>query len=149
MIKKWSSFIKESINSNIINFYNEYKGLFSDPDDDDLDNIPSKIDLYDEIGELTLKHNLSYEDVGYILNSLDTSFDTDGLLKSTYNTWVDENVSKTTNIDLKSRIEDLIHSNIRLRQVPYSQTDDMEADPDSVESAATEIIDMLKKEGLI
>jgi len=50
---------------------------------------------------------------------------------------------------IQNKIYDLIGNNIELRQVPYSQVDDMEVDPVSIEAAAKDIIEMLKKEGLI
>ena len=47
-------------------------------------------------------------------------------------------------------IEDIINSEVYLRDVPYSMQDgDMETDPKSVTAAAKAIVELLKKQGLI
>jgi hypothetical protein len=52
--------------------------------------------------------------------------------------------------DLQNEIEDIISSEVYLRDVPYSLQDgDMEKDPDSVTDAAKAIVNMLKERGLI
>lgn len=65
---------------NLSSFYNEYKELC---DHDDLGNH----ELWMEIGQLTLKHGLSKEDVKNILDNYDCSFDINRFLLSTYNSW--------------------------------------------------------------
>jgi hypothetical protein len=52
--------------------------------------------------------------------------------------------------ELINMIEDIIGSEVYLRDVPYSMQDgDMEKDPDSVTDAAKAIVNMLKERGLI
>jgi hypothetical protein len=52
--------------------------------------------------------------------------------------------------ELINMIEDIIGSEVYLRDVPYSMQDgDMEKDPDSVTDAAKTIVNMLKERGLI
>jgi len=62
---------------------------------------------------------------------------------------VEENVDNS-NSELISKIEDIIQSEIFLRDVPYSmQEGDQEVDPDSRKDAAVAIVEMLKKEGIL
>lgn len=52
--------------------------------------------------------------------------------------------------ELISNIEDIISSEVFLRDVPYSMQDgDMEKDPDSVKVAAKAILKMLKEKELV
>lgn len=51
--------------------------------------------------------------------------------------------------DIKSKIRDIIQYSIELRPVPYTDDDREEVNPDSLDSAAKDIVEMLKKEGLI
>lgn len=52
--------------------------------------------------------------------------------------------------ELINSIEDIISSEVYLRDVPYSMQDgDMEKDPDSITDAAKAIVNMLKERGLI
>lgn len=52
--------------------------------------------------------------------------------------------------ELINMIEDIISSEVYLRDVPYSMKDgDVEKDPDSVTNAAKAIVNMLKERGLI
>lgn len=52
--------------------------------------------------------------------------------------------------ELINMIEDIISSEVYLRDVPYSMEDGaMEKDPDSVTDAAKAIVNMLKERGLI
>jgi len=52
--------------------------------------------------------------------------------------------------ELINMIEDIISSEVYLRDVPYSMQDgDMEKDPNSVTDAAKAIVNMLKERGLI
>ena len=75
----------KKVNENTIfdNFYQEYKDLF---EVEDYDNY----EVLTEVGQLTLKYNLSKENVKEILSNYDTSFDTHNFLQSTYDDW-DEN----------------------------------------------------------
>lgn len=61
---------------------------------------------------------------------------------------VEENVSPEA--DLISKIEDIIQSEVYLRDVPYSMEEGaQEVDPDSRKDAAIAIVEMLKKDGLL
>lgn len=73
------------MNQNVKDFYKEYKKLFFD--NNDYDNI----ELFQEIGELTIQHKLSKDDVKIILSGVDTSFDYSRFLQSTLDHWDDEN----------------------------------------------------------
>jgi hypothetical protein len=55
---------------------------------------------------------------------------------------------KNSEEELSKTIEDIIDSEVFLRDVSYSDGD-MEKDPNSIKSAATEIVNMLKKRGII
>ena len=64
----------------------------------------------------------------------------------------DENLNSDSKNEqeLINMIEDIIVSEVYLRDVPYSMQDgDMEKDPDSVTYAAKAIVNMLKERGLI
>ncbi len=71
------------------------------------------------------------------------------------NTWNQSKKFYNTNkiideSDLSSQIEDIISSEVYLRDVPFSMQDgDMEKDPDSIKDASVEIIKLLKSKGLI
>ena len=61
---------------------------------------------------------------------------------------VEENID--VNSDLISKIEDVIQSEIFLRDVPYSMEEGaQEVDPDSRKDAAVAIVELLKKEGIL
>lgn len=63
---------------------------------------------------------------------------------------IKEELKNLTEQDLINRIEDIISSEIYLRDVPYSmQEGDMEMDPKSVLSASEMIVNMLKNQGII
>lgn len=51
--------------------------------------------------------------------------------------------------ELISMIEDIISSEVYIREVPYSMQPHMETDPDSITDAAKKIISMLKGRGVI
>lgn len=69
-------------------FYDEYKNLFDiDPDEYDQEDKPSNIDIFTEVGQLVNKYHLSKDDVKWILDNEDTSFDTYRFLESTYDDW--------------------------------------------------------------
>jgi hypothetical protein len=78
--------------SKIVNFYNDYINLLkqSDDEDDEEENYLTDNEKLTEVGQLTLKYNLSKEDVKYILDNYDISLDIDKLLQYTYDNWVDE-----------------------------------------------------------
>lgn len=61
------------------------------PSEEDFDQgyEPSHIDLYDSLGELCLKYDLTKEDVKFVLDNYDCEFDVDKLLQSTYDSWID------------------------------------------------------------
>ncbi len=61
------------------------------------------------------------------------------------------NISDSNNEqELINMIEDIISSEVYLRDVPYSMQDgDMEKDPDSITDAAKAIVNMLKERGLL
>lgn len=83
-MKNFNEFINKpelKINENIQDFYIDYQKLMSQGEDND---------LYDELGELTLTHNLSKEDVGFIVNNYDTTFDMNDHLYTTYINWIDD-----------------------------------------------------------
>lgn len=107
MIKKWDNFINEEVgNPKLLSFYNDYKNLF--------DGDTSGTDLYDEVGELTNKHDVSYVEVGEVLNTMDTSFDVDGLLKATYDNWMEDGMTKGSGFEeepdsIKQKIYDALY----------------------------------------
>ena len=74
-------------------FYQEYKNIVDFNEDDyDQGDEPSKVDQLSEIGDLCNKFNMSKDDIKYVLDNYDCSFDYDKLLQITYYEWVDENV---------------------------------------------------------
>jgi hypothetical protein len=70
----------ENNQDKLINFYEEYKKLCKE---EDLGNH----ELWVEIGQLTLKYDLSKDDVLYILNNFNCKFDVFGFLKQTLEDW--------------------------------------------------------------
>lgn len=68
-------------------FYVEYKSLFNNEDNEFGD---SNSDLLDEIGDLCNEHEIKRDDIKWILDNYDCSFDVDKLLKIVYDEWVDE-----------------------------------------------------------
>jgi hypothetical protein len=63
-------------------FHREYEELCSN---DELGNH----ELWTEIGQLTLKYNLTKDDVLYVLNNFNCKFDINKLLKQTWSDWED------------------------------------------------------------
>lgn len=70
-------------------FHQTYKSLV-DFDESEQGYEPTNMDLISDIGDLCNKLNMTKEDVKFVLDNFDCSFDTDKLLQSTYNEWVDE-----------------------------------------------------------
>lgn len=92
-MKKRIMRFNESINkTNIDNYYRAYKAWLTEEPEED--NEPTNYERWMEVGQLTIKHHLSKEDVKYILDNYDTSFDWDGLLQSTYDKWTDNDDSQ-------------------------------------------------------
>lgn len=70
------------------NFYFKYKNIINfDESEYDEGYEPSSGNLYSEIGDLCNEFDMNKEDVKWILDNLDCSFDCDKLLQSTYNYW--------------------------------------------------------------
>lgn len=65
-------------------FHKEYEELYKD---EDLGNY----ELWTEIGQLTLKYDLTKDDVLFVLNNFNCEFDAMMLLKQTWSDW-DDNV---------------------------------------------------------
>lgn len=94
MIKKWNNFINEELgNQKSLDFYDEYARLFTPAETARRAKNGSYVD-YDEIGDLIEKHDLSYEEVNQILNTMDTSFDVEGDLQANYDNWVEDGMTK-------------------------------------------------------
>lgn len=70
------------MNNRIQKFYKEYRELY----EDDYDNL-SSYEVWMEVGQLTLKYELTSDDVKYILDNMDTSFDYANNLKDTLDNW--------------------------------------------------------------
>lgn len=60
--------------------------------------------------------------------------------------WLNESIS---NEDLQSRISDVIHNELELRDVPYSESNDVEISPDSIDNAAAAVINLLRENSII
>lgn len=73
----------ESNKENLSKFYKEYKKLCRD---EDLSNY----ELWTEIGQLTLKYDLTKDDVLYILNNFNCDFDIYKSLQQTLEYWDDD-----------------------------------------------------------
>jgi hypothetical protein len=107
-IKKFNKF-NEGAESNIDLFYNEYKSLvdFNENDYEEGDE-PSNADLLSEISDLTIKYNLSEDDVKNILDNMDISFDINNLLKIIYEDYFDEEESSDGRTNILLEIQSLI-----------------------------------------
>lgn len=114
------------------NFYREYKNIV-----DFDESVPSRIDLLDEIGDLCNEFKMSKEDVKFVLDNFDCSFDIDGLLQSTYNEWVDE--QGNDNDSLRDLVEDILDT----AKLDPDAID--EADPDLIPHIMTMIENWIKK----
>lgn len=96
-IQTFEQHTNENNSDELIRFYNEYKELC---DRDDLGNH----ELWTEIGQLTLKHNLTKDDVLYVLNNFDCNFDIHNFLKQTWEDW-DKYEEDQKNTKLSDRIK--------------------------------------------
>lgn len=82
----------ESNQDKLSKFHKEYEELCKD---EDLGNH----ELWTEIGQLTLKYDLTKDDVLFILNNFNCKFDVNGFLKQTWSDWDDnlEDVRRSFN----------------------------------------------------
>lgn len=78
---------KPSQEHSLEKFYNEYKRLFDNDIEFEQEDEPLNIDIFTEVGQLVNKYHLSKDDVKWILDNEDTSFDTYRFLESTYDDW--------------------------------------------------------------
>jgi acid phosphatase class B len=72
----------ESNQDKLSKFHKEYEELCKD---EDLGNH----ELWTEIGQLTLKYDLTKDDVLFVLNNFNCKFDVNGFLKQTWSDWDD------------------------------------------------------------
>jgi hypothetical protein len=68
-------------------FYKDYKHVFDPVPEGEEDNEPTKYEMWMEVGELCTKHKMSEEDVKYVLDNYDISFDIFDFLSATYKNW--------------------------------------------------------------
>jgi len=76
----------ESSNNKLDNFYKDYKELFNLEPGNEYTNH----ELWTEVGQLTLKHDMTKQDVKEILDNYDCNFDFYNFLQSTYEEWNEE-----------------------------------------------------------
>jgi hypothetical protein len=98
----------------LIKFYLEYKKLFEDN--------TGLAELWIDVGELTVKHDMTKEEVKYILDFYDTSFDFSQFLRGTYDNWAieeDEDYIKLTLGQLESamRLHDITNIDDKIRRI--------------------------------
>lgn len=75
-------------NSKIDQFYTAYKSFIEQEDEEG--NEFTNHERYEEVGQMTNEYGLSKEDVKVVLDTKDCSFDSDRLLQSTYDEWIDD-----------------------------------------------------------
>jgi len=73
---------------NIEKYYYDYKELFNHTKYDEEYGY-TNYELWTEVGQLTLKYNLTRDDVKWILDNKNTRFDSDKFLEDTYLHWDD------------------------------------------------------------
>ena len=79
-LKKFNEEIGNPKEIKYLDFYQKYKNIV-DYDEDEEDNLPSRIDLLSEIGDLCNELDMSQSDIKWVLDNYDCTFDYDRLLK--------------------------------------------------------------------
>lgn len=86
----------EMSNMRLDSFYKDYKKIFDYNEDDfEQGDEPSNYELMMAVGQLTLEHDMTREDVKNILDNYDCRFDINHFLQSTYDEWVEDNTEKS------------------------------------------------------
>ena len=81
-LKKFNEEIGNPKEIKYLDFYQKYKNIVDyDYDEDEEDNLPSRIDLLSEIGDLCNELDMSQSDIKWVLDNYDCTFDYDRLLK--------------------------------------------------------------------
>lgn len=110
--------------SKCVKFYNKYKSIVDfDESGYEQGDGPTNGDLLSEIGDLCNKLNMTKEDVKFVLDNFNCSFDIDRLLQSTYNEWVE---SDKGSLSLRNLVEDILEA--------------AKLDPDSIDESDPEFI---------
>lgn len=118
-------------------FYQGYKNTVDfDQNDYEEGDEPSNRDLLSELGDLCNDLEMSKDDVKYVLDNFNCSFDSDKLLKITYDEWVDENEIDPSLKELVERILDAVGKYPTINNRNAYQSDD---------NFIKEVADMIKK----
>jgi hypothetical protein len=93
---------ENSLADRLSNFYSEYRELCNI---EDFDNI----DLWTEIGQLTLKYKLTKSEVKHVLENFNCRFDINRFLEQTLKDW-----DKNTGESWDSIFQEVLDNNIRI-----------------------------------
>jgi hypothetical protein len=94
--------------SKCVKFYKKYKSIVDfDESEYEQGDEPTNGDLLSKIGVLCNKLNMTKEDVKFVLDNFNCSFDGNKLLQSHYTLWVESDKGSNS---LRNLVEDIIES---------------------------------------
>jgi hypothetical protein len=132
-----SKYTTWNAHSKCVKFYNKYKSIVDfDESEYKQGDEPTNSDLLSEIGGLCNKLNMTKEDVKFVLDNFDCSFDGNKLLQSHYNLWVE---SDKGSLSLRNLVEDILEA----AKLDSDAID--ESDPEFIPYIMTMIENWMKK----